>query len=180
MPTNKRSIVGAAIASLLLAAFAFTAGAQEDQGRERRDARRFRELQTDLRTSADRETKLLAEAVEQARDNQGKAEPSTLAELTNVMEQKDRLHHHLRELALRNGWDVPEEGEGAAAETAPTGALGRMVGRATAAVQAELAEEAREIASRLELPLLPLPPAVAARPRADADGASTEDGDDGE
>ena len=180
MTPTKRSLVGTAVATVLLAALAMTAGAQEDQGRERRDARRFRELQTDLRETADRETKLLAAAVEQARENQGKTEPSTLAELTNVMEQKDRLQQHLRELALRNGWDAPEVDGEAAADAAPTGVLGRMVGRASAAVQARLAEEARAIASRLELPLLPLPPARAAAARADSDEGSSGGGDDGE
>ena len=175
-PSRKRSIIGAAAAALMMVTLVTTASA-DDQGRERRDGRRFRELQSDLQEAATKEAKLLEAAVEQARGNKGKSEPSTLAELTNVMEQKDRIHHHLRELALRNGWDVPDIDGETGTETAPTGALGRMVGRASAAVQAELAEEARQIAARLELPLLPLPPATPAAADTAEDAAREDEGD---
>jgi hypothetical protein len=186
MRTMLKGLMGAALASAMLLSLPAAAGA-DDQGRERRDARRFRELQTDLREAGDREAQLLEQAVEQARENEGRSEPSTLAALTNVMEKQDRLRHHLRELALRNGWDMPAEGD-AATDTAPAGALGRMVGRASAAVQEELAEEAREIAARLELPLLPLPPSAPAAEDSedDADGAEAaseteaDDADDAE
>jgi hypothetical protein len=157
MTLSIRSLCATLGALVLLVVMALPALA-DDAGRERRDARRFRELQTELREASEREESILAEAVDQARDDAGRAQPSTLAELTNVMDEKDRILHHLRELALRNGWSVPDPDAEKATGPVRGGPLGRMVSRATAAVRAALAEEARAIAARLELPLIPLPP----------------------
>lgn len=168
--------VCASIGALLLVIVMALPAIADDAGRERRDARRFRELQTELRDATERESSLLSKAVDQARDDQGRAEPSTLAELTNVLDEKDRLLHHLRELALRNGWPVPDPDADKAAGPVPGGPLGRMVSRATAAVRAALAEEARAIAARLELPLIPLPPPVVDRSAAtESAGAGASD-----
>jgi len=168
MPIQPRTLCATLCAWILLIVFAASAHA-DDTGRERRDGRRFRELQTELREASARESAVLSRAVDQARDDAGTSEPSTLAELTNVMEEKDRILHHLRELALRNGWTMPGANSEGASGPVPGGPLGRMVGRATAAVRKALAAEARRIAARLELPLIPLPPPILNYAGEDAD-----------
>ena len=177
MPRKMSMALAGFVGALVLLVMTALPAVADDTARERRDARRFRELQTELRDANERESAVLKRAVNQARDDEGRSEPSTLAELTNVMDEKDRILHHLRELALRNGWPVPDPEAEKAAGPVPGGPLGRMVGRATAAVRAALAEEARAIAARLELPLIPLPPPVTDDRSDDrADAAEAADG----
>ena len=61
MRTMLKGLIGAALASAMLLSLPAAAGA-DDQGRERRDARRLRELQSDLREAGDREAQLLEQA----------------------------------------------------------------------------------------------------------------------
>ena len=122
-----------------------------------KDKVRYRSLTRQIREIDRKYNQILKVAMDEAHGSEsGEASLETQAELLALKGQRDRLNDRVTVLALRHGWDLPgldvnkDDGRTASSGTE------EVFAASAAIVRQGFVRDAREIAGRIELPVITL------------------------
>jgi hypothetical protein len=105
----------------------------------------------------DRETEsMMTQAMAEARDNDGQANPETKARLLSLRDERDRLFSRMLILSMRHGWEIPDLDKPAAASSDGAEAAQNIFSAVDVLVRRRFAAEARRIAQSVSLPVVSL------------------------
>ncbi len=105
----------------------------------------------------DRDTdKLMEQAMTEARENNGQANPETKAKLLSLRDERDRLFSRMLILSMRHGWEIPDLDRPTVKKSTRAEAEQSVFGAVDALVKARFTEEASKIAGMIRLPVVSL------------------------
>jgi hypothetical protein len=105
----------------------------------------------------DRETDdLMDRAMQEARDNNGKANPETKAKLLSLRDERDRHFSRMLVISMRHGWPIPDLDRSTATESEREDYEASVFGSVDVLVQRRFAVEAKRMAGRITMPVVSL------------------------
>ncbi len=99
---------------------------------------------------------LMLQAMAEARNNGGSAEPETKARILSLRDQRDRLFSRLLILSMRHGWEIPDFDKPTVSRSSRQEAQHSVFGAVDSMVNKRFAADARRIAATLSLPVVSL------------------------
>lgn len=105
----------------------------------------------------DRDTdELMEQAMAEARNNGGSADPATKARLLSLRDERDRLFSRMLILSMRHGWEIPDLDKPTVVKSSRQEAEHSVFGAIDTLVNRRFAAEAKRIAATLPLPVVSL------------------------
>ena len=99
---------------------------------------------------------LMLQAMAEARNNGGSAEPETKARILSLRDERDRLFSRLLILSMRHGWEIPDFDKPTVSRSSRQEAQHSVFGAVDSMVNKRFAANARRIAATLSLPVVSL------------------------
>jgi hypothetical protein len=122
-----------------------------------KDKVRYRSLTRQIREIDRKYSQVLDMAMEEAHGSEtGEASLETQAELLALKGKRDRLNDRVTVLALRHGWDLPGLDVNQSDERSALSGTEEVFAASSAIVRQGFVNDAREIAGRVELPVISL------------------------
>lgn len=98
--------------------------------------------------------RVLAEAMKEARQGNGRASVETQSRLLGLREKRDRVLSRLTIVSLRHGWPMPSQNPPAAAKPGPKPRREGVLEPAAVMIRARFAAESQRIAASVKLPVI--------------------------
>ena len=99
---------------------------------------------------------LMLQAMAEARNNGGSAEPETKARILSLRDERDRLFSRMLILSMRHGWEIPDFDKPTVSRSSRQEAQNSVFGAVDSMVNKRFAADARRIAATLSLPVVSL------------------------
>ena len=99
---------------------------------------------------------LMIQAMAEARNNGGSAEPDTKARILSLRDQRDRLFSRLLILSMRHGWEIPDFDKPTVSRSSRKEAEHSVFSAVDSMVNRRFAADAKRIAATLSLPVVSL------------------------